>query len=531
MKKRIFSLLMFPLLMWGRSQFWDENFHPLEQKFWQNRANSNLIEGILITAWLTNQESVSFYASQWQNTIADLARNQYASDAEKAEKLLLTLHERFLKRYRETANTVSGIFQTGEFNCASASLLYAISAHTLGIPVRLNLYTRHARPEVFVGGQWIEVEATSPLGYNFRQKPQVQQDFVRVTSFANEKVPLVVLTNTTQWYAMWYANEVYFQVQRRSFSNAFQLALRALELDKQIPLVQTNAIGAYQEYASFLVGRRLTNEALAVLEEGITQFPENRVLSNNYRVTIYQMTLDTLKAGQLAEGRRLLEQYLSVLLGDENMVGAAYQELLYRLIQTNAYQEAWETLQNVKSRFLERSWYTKVSAYGMTSLVKKLVSEWKLYPLYEDLVLKWYEDLRIPERESYLLEYYNNLGMAYKDAGFLQKTEEIWKKGLSYLPRASILQKNLASLYIMKASDTTSLKEKLSFYKQALAYDPENWEIDRAILITYRNLAEEYSNREDWKSVLQITEEALLAYPNDKQLQYYRDYAKRKLGK
>ncbi len=531
MKKILLLLLVLPLFAWSKSQFWDENFNPLEQRFWQNRESLDLIEGILITAWLTNQESVSFYASHWRNLINDLVREKYTNESKKAEKLLLSLHERFLKRYRETANTVSGIFQTGEYNCVSASLLYAISAQMLGIPVRLNLYTRHARPEVLVDGEWVEVEVTSPLGYNIRQKPQVQQDFVRLTTFANESVPVAILTNTTQWYALWYANEVYFQIQRRSVSNAFQFALRALELDKQVFLVRTNAIGAYQEYTSFLAARRLTNEALAVLEEGISLFPENQILSNNYRVTIYQMMLDALGSGQLVEGRRVLEQYLPALLGDETLVAAAYQELLYRLVQTNAYQEAWDTLQTVRSRFSARSWYTKVSAYGMLSLVKKLVTEWKLYPRYEDLVLTWYGELNIPERDSYLTEYYNNLGMAYKNAGFFQKSEEIWKKGLSYLPHSSVIRKNLASLYIMRASDATTSKEKLSLYKQALTYDPENWEIDRAILVTYRNLVEEYANKEDWKSVLQYAEEALTSYPNDRQLQYYRDYAKRKLGK
>jgi len=73
--------------------------------------------------------------------------------------------------------------------------------------------------------------------------------------------------------------------------------------------------------------------------------------------------------------------------------------------------------------------------------------------------------------------------------------------------------------------------EKLSFYQKALEYTPDNWELDRAILLSYRAVVEEFVDREDWQSVLKYAEEGLGRYPNDKQLQYYRDYAKKKIGK
>ncbi|NPV38008.1 hypothetical protein BREVNS_2289 [Brevinematales bacterium NS] len=529
--RKILLLVLFPLCLWGRSAFWNENFHPLEASFWEKTTNMDPIEGFLTVAWLTNRESISFYASQWQSVITELQKQHFTSDSEKAERILLVLHERFLKRYRETANTVSGVFQTGEFNCVSSSLLYALSARALGFPVRLNIYTTHARPEVFVNNQWVEVEATTPLGYNFRQKTQAQQDFVRLTSFTDERVPRAVITNLIQWYALWYANEVYMQVRRRDISNAFQLALRAMELDNTIPFVRTNGIAAYQEYSSFLWNRGVTNDAMAVLEEGIRIFPESLILSNNYQFFVYNTILGMLKDGRFVEARQNIGKYRPILMEREELIASVYQELLYRLIQTNAYEEAWTTLQDVKKDFGERSWYKKVSGFGMDSLVKKLISEWKLYPKDENLVLQWYQDLTGIERDISLAEYYNSIAFAYKEAGLWQRAVEILQRGIQFLPTSSVLRKNLAALYIMRGNSSSSQREKLNWYKEALQYDKDNWEIDRAILVTYRSLVEEYVNKEDWKSVLEYAEEALTQYPNDKQLQYYRDYAKRKLGR
>ncbi|MCX7881983.1 MAG: transglutaminase-like domain-containing protein [Brevinematales bacterium] len=529
--KKVLVLLLFPFLFWGKSAFWNEAFHPLEATFWEKRGELDPIEGFLTVAWLTNRESVAWYASQWKGVIAEIQRQRFTNDTERAERILLVLHERFLKRYRETANTVSGVFQTGEFNCVSSSLLYALSARALGFPVRLNIYTTHARPEIFVGGQWVEVEATIPVGYNFRQKAQAQQDFIRLTSFADERTPRSVATNLLQWYAVWYANEVYMQVRRREISNAFQLAVRAIELESTLPFVRTNGIAAYQEYSSFLRLRGFTNEAISVLEEGIRLFPESGVLSNNMQVFVYQMVMDLLKAGRFMDATTMVNTYQPLLLEREDIIGAIYQELLYRLIQTNAYKQAWSNLQNIKKDFGNRNWYTKVSLYGMDSLVKKLISEWKMYPKDEDLLLQWYQDLTGIERDMYLADYYNRIALSYKDAGLWQKAVEVLQRGISFLPTATVLRKNLAVLYVMRGNDAPSQKEKITWYKQALEYDKENWEIERAILVTYRNLIEEYVNKEDWRSVLQYAEEGLLSYPNDKQLQYYRDYARRKLGK
>ncbi|MFN3660610.1 MAG: hypothetical protein ACK4TN_05180, partial [Brevinematales bacterium] len=389
----------------------------------------------------------------------------------------------------------------------------------------------HARPEILVDNQWVEVEATTPLGYNFRKKTQAQQDFVRLTSFADEREPKAVITNLIQWYALWYANEVYMQVRRRDMPSAFQLALRAIELDNTIPFVRTNGIAAYQEYSSFLWGRGFTNEAMAVLEEGIHVFPESLILSNNYQVFVYQNIMGILKEGRFVDARQRIEKYRSVLMGREELMAAVCQELLYRLIQTNAYEEAWATLQDIKKDFGQKNWYKKVSSFGMDSLVKKLVSDWKLYPRDENLVLQWYQDVTDIERDISLAEYYNSIAFAYKEAGLWQRSVEVLQRGIKFLPTSSVLRKNLSSLYIMQGNSSSSQREKLNWYKEALQYDKDNWEIDRAILLTYRSLVEEYGNKEDWKSVLQYAEEGLARYPNDKQLQYYRDYAKRKLGK
>jgi len=238
-----------------------------------------------------------------------------------------------------------------------------------------------------------------------------------------------------------------------------------------------------------------------------------------------------LKAGRLVDGQRMIQQYQSLLVTRSDMIEVVYQELVYRLIQTNAYQEAWNILQGIKKDFGQTSWYAQVSLFGLDSLGKKLAREWKAYPEGENLLLAWYRDLSGPQRNAMIENYYLVIAMEYRSAGLIQKATEILQKGLEIVPSSRMVRQGMAAVLTDRGNAASSFKEKLSWYKQALTYDPENWELDRVVLLTYRSLVEEYANQEDWKNVLAYAEEGLGRYAADRQLQYYRDYARRKLTK
>lgn len=68
--------------------------------------------------------------------------------------------------YFEDQSRLMGIFETGEFNCISASLLYAVIARHFDLNVQGVLLPSHAFIELDARGQPVDVETTSARGFN-----------------------------------------------------------------------------------------------------------------------------------------------------------------------------------------------------------------------------------------------------------------------------------------------------------------------------------------------------------------------------
>lgn len=103
-------------------------------------------------------------AWQFLTTHDDLRRIQ--SEAERGAALLLELHEDLFQQYDEAQSTVSGVLETGTYNCISSALIYMALARELGLQVRGVLMPSHAFVEVeLADGTTLDVETTSEDGF------------------------------------------------------------------------------------------------------------------------------------------------------------------------------------------------------------------------------------------------------------------------------------------------------------------------------------------------------------------------------
>ncbi len=71
----------------------------------------------------------------------------HQDEAQQASALLQELHAKsgLLKKYNARATTLREILADGEFNCLSASVLFALIANRVGLTVRGELLPSHAR--------------------------------------------------------------------------------------------------------------------------------------------------------------------------------------------------------------------------------------------------------------------------------------------------------------------------------------------------------------------------------------------------
>lgn len=101
--------------------------------------------------------------AQIEQIVADLqAANLKKKKPLKAAKLLYaTVHERLLTKYDEDAQ-FADIFTSGNYNCVTASALYALVLEELGLPYELHELPTHVYLVYDPAGEYLIVESTAP---------------------------------------------------------------------------------------------------------------------------------------------------------------------------------------------------------------------------------------------------------------------------------------------------------------------------------------------------------------------------------
>lgn len=93
-----------------------------------------------------------------------------------ARRLFVGMHSQFLgtdlatnaipELYREDQSRISRIFESGEFNCISSAMLYAVAARKLGLDVDGVILPSHAFLQLRLDDRVVEIETTSFNGFD-----------------------------------------------------------------------------------------------------------------------------------------------------------------------------------------------------------------------------------------------------------------------------------------------------------------------------------------------------------------------------
>ncbi len=122
--------------------------------------------------------------------ILSLARSEaskvagIAAPAAKAEKLLLSMHDTYLRRYSGHQSSLDLAFSAGEFNCVSSAVMFLVFARAAGLEVSGISTADHAFCVLAVPGGSIDVETTTRYGFDPGSKKNFSDSFGKVTGFA-----------------------------------------------------------------------------------------------------------------------------------------------------------------------------------------------------------------------------------------------------------------------------------------------------------------------------------------------------------
>jgi tetratricopeptide (TPR) repeat protein len=97
----------------------------------------------------------------------------------RGDRLLRGLHDTVLRRYVEQQSRVDAVITTGEFNCLSSAVVFAIAADGLIDHPRGMLSLTHAFVRVDVDGVVKDVETTARAGFAVDRKALVTREYLR----------------------------------------------------------------------------------------------------------------------------------------------------------------------------------------------------------------------------------------------------------------------------------------------------------------------------------------------------------------
>ncbi len=87
-----------------------------------------------------------------------------------ARRLHDVLHKEYLRRYDEDADDMQQILDRGRYNCLSAVLFYGVVARSLGYETSVLGSPGHLQLRVSFGNRTVDVETTSPDGFDIYQE-------------------------------------------------------------------------------------------------------------------------------------------------------------------------------------------------------------------------------------------------------------------------------------------------------------------------------------------------------------------------
>jgi tetratricopeptide (TPR) repeat protein len=127
-----------------------------------------MIDAALIASGLPDEDALSLYRKKYKSLLSGARRiaNREDTDYARARSVFEYLHKKTLETYGLHSVDMVGVFSRGDYNCVSATILYNALLGDMSIESWGVLVPSHAYSIVQVDGRAVEVETTSPRGFD-----------------------------------------------------------------------------------------------------------------------------------------------------------------------------------------------------------------------------------------------------------------------------------------------------------------------------------------------------------------------------
>lgn len=130
----------------------------------------SILDEVLRASGVEDPGRREHYARMFASTLDELRHHVGTTRVtyRKARRLHDALHKYAFKRYVSAADGIDAILDRGEYNCVSATLFYGIAARAMGLEMQVVETPRHIFLQYEDEDRAIDIETTSPMGFDFR---------------------------------------------------------------------------------------------------------------------------------------------------------------------------------------------------------------------------------------------------------------------------------------------------------------------------------------------------------------------------
>lgn len=517
------------------SRFLDLSVDSLEYKVVSNPESYSLkIAGLVASG--VGEKEIEKYISIIDNFENSLSKKLIGKKPiEKAKLIFDEMHTTFFKTYGEFYNTLDLLLQSGRFNCLSATLLYSIFLEDYGFNFKVMALPTHVFTVLYVDDGEIDIENTSPNGFDIRTNLSAQQAFRKMTGFDYTRSPdKVQLLDKKGLIASMYANFAFIDAKNKNYYSAFQNAIKAYAICPEGRLIVSNTVSAYIEYVNFLKEKREFEKAISISKEAMEMLPDKTIFTN-----LYYSVLD----GYLAHLVKNTNEDIAIsIIEREEKNGKLpimLKENFYIYIYNKKLSSGRKDFEGLYQIFKKASVEMKDSVNfkelvlaSFFKLVEEETKNWKRGLSNEENILKW--RMLLPESEDVrkiLKKYYIDIAYNFFKNDDIETSIMILKRGKKILSEAEEFDRMLASFYITKGitcAENGDYENALYYFKLARNIRENDKNILQNMRNIYRLRVYKKIEEKDYKTAKLLVEEGLKDFPDDEKLLYYKEYLREK---
>lgn len=425
------------------SKFLDIPTNSMEYQVLLEPDRFPLKTGALLAAGVSEQNLLS-YLSIINEFEASVKPETSGKSFQEVSKILFEkMHQQFLKKYGESDTTLDVVLKWGKFNCLSSTMLYSSLLEDFGYPYLAVAVPTHIYTMLNIDGRDVDVENTSPNGYDIGTNLAAQENFKKLTGYTyTRNSPLSEIADKKSILAYNYGNIAYFASKLGQPESAFQNALKAWAINPNGKYIYTNVVAAYSQYILYLADRKEDfPKALSILEEALEYLPRKDIFLSNYYYTLDKYLIKLVDKGSNIEALQIMDNSMKTVGRNLVVEDNLYLRVMKRLITRDRdFEQAYQFGKKAYIARPDSVNMLNILLNGMQELAQRNVQYWERYPEGEKLILDWHALLPKKSADDILEYYYSRLSTKYFEAGRFEEGVALLDKAAGILSYTKNLQ-------------------------------------------------------------------------------------------